>query len=269
MSSEPVRGDDRVHPHLVVRDIDRVRILRIDREEKLGALSTELVAALGEQIVRVRQNSDIRAVVLTGTGRGFIAGADVGEYFETSAETFAEYQRRSRQVFDDLERLPQPTVAAVNGYAFGGGFEVALCCDFIFASEQARFALPEVKLGLVPGGGGTQRLRRAVGARLAKEIIMTGRTVRPDEALRRGIATEVVDAGTLLDAATAFAGTLSVCAPLAVQETKRLVDDGGVQDISAALTSEQLALSRLFRSADGQEGVRAFIEKRDPVFRGV
>lgn len=265
--------ESRPHPHLVVLDVPVVdhgtavvRVLRIDREDKLGALSGDLVRALGEQVRLVRQQREVRAVVLTGTGRGFIAGADVGEYFEVSRETFAEYQRGSREVFDALERLPQPTIAAVNGYAFGGGFEVALCCDFVLASERARFALPEVKLGLIPGGGGTQRLARAVGIRLTKELVMTGRTVRPDEALARGIVTAVVAEYELVNRAVAFASELAAQAPLAVREAKRIIDDGVGQDLGAALTAEQLALSRLFESADGREGIRAFVEKRSPRF---
>ncbi|MFE7114798.1 enoyl-CoA hydratase/isomerase family protein [Streptomyces sp. NPDC057654] len=245
-----------------------VRVLRIDREEKLGALSGELVAALGEQIVRVRQDREVRAVVLTGTGRGFIAGADVGEYSGVGADAFLEYQRTSRQVFDALERLPQPSIAAVNGYAFGGGFEVALCCDFIVASARARFALPEVTLGLIPGGGGTQRLARAAGTRFTKELVMTGRRVRPDEAVQRGLVTEVAEPEALMERALAFAVLLATRAPLAVREAKRVIDGGVAQGLDAALSAEQAALGQLFESADGQEGISAFIEKRVPRFMG-
>ncbi|MEV0265467.1 enoyl-CoA hydratase-related protein [Streptomyces sp. NPDC050617] len=263
------------HPHrnLAVQDhaVDGggvVRVLRIDREEKLGALSGELVAALGEQIVRVRQDREVRSVVLTGTGRGFIAGADVGEYSGVGADAFLEYQRMSRQVFDALERLPQPSIAAVNGYAFGGGFEVALCCDFIVASARARFALPEVTLGLIPGGGGTQRLARAAGTRFTKELVMTGRRVRPDEALQRGLVTEVAEPEALMERALAFAVLLATQAPLAVREAKRVIDGGVAQGLDAALSAEQAALGQLFESADGQEGISAFLDKRTPRFTG-
>ncbi|WP_135458793.1 enoyl-CoA hydratase/isomerase family protein [Mycobacterium sp. DL99] len=261
------------HPHLAVEDHCAddgaiVRVLRIDRVEKLGALSGDLVAALGAQIALIRSTRAIRAVILTGTGRGFIAGADVSEYFRATAEEFGEYQLTSRRVFESLEALPQPTVAAVNGYAFGGGFELALCCDFIIASEHARFALPEVKLGLIPGGGGTQRLAQSAGVRFTKEIVMTGRTIRPDEALRRNLLIEVTEAEQLLPRALEFATGLAASAPLAVREAKRVIDDGVVGDRRAALTAEQSALGRLFDSADGREGIDAFVHKRQAHFTG-
>lgn len=261
-------AERRPHPNLVVSDTEQVRVIRIDREDKLGALSGSLVTALGEQAAEVRQRPDIRVVVLTGTGRSFIAGADIGEYSQAGPEVFAEYQRRSRAVFGAFEQLPQPTIAAINGFAFGGGFELALCCDFIVAADNSKFSLPEVRLGLIPGGGGTQRLARAAGARWTKEIVMTGRVVTAEEAHRKGIATQVSSRDGLMDAAMELARTLARNAPLAVREAKRVVDDGLAQELSAALTAEQAALSRLFESADGQEGIAAFLAKRDPDFRG-
>ncbi|GLY71570.1 enoyl-CoA hydratase/isomerase family protein [Amycolatopsis taiwanensis] len=261
------------HPNLALEDHaigDNavVRVLRIDREDKLGALSRELVVALGTQIARIRRAPEIRAVIVTGTGRGFIAGADVGEYFQVSTQEFTEYQLTSRQVFESLEALPQPTIAAVNGYAFGGGFEVALCCDFIIASERARFALPEIKLGLIPGGGGTQRLAHAAGVRFTKEIVMTGRTIRPDEALRRDLLIDITETEQLMPRALDFASTLAANAPLAVREAKTVIDDGIAGDRRAALAAEQRALGRLFESADGREGIDAFVHKRQARFTG-
>ncbi|GHG59068.1 crotonase [Sinomonas cellulolyticus] len=257
-----------VHENLVVERAGHVAVLRIDREDKLGALSTRLVNALGQQLAAIRQNPAIRAVVLTGTGRGFIAGADLDEYFGASPESFEEYQRNSRRVFDDLERMPQPVIAAVNGYAFGGGFEVALCCDFILAAEKAKFGLPEIKLGLLPGGGGTQRLSRKVSVPWAKDIIMTGRTVTAGEAQSVGLVRSIHSAEELVPAAMEFAQLLAAQAPRAVREAKRLLNEGSSSELSAALTLEQEALSRLYSTADGQEGIRAFREKRAPKFTG-
>ncbi|MEV0838515.1 enoyl-CoA hydratase-related protein [Actinocatenispora sera] len=254
--------------HLVVDRADAVLTIRIDREEALGALSRAMVAELGERLRAVRADDTVRAVVLTGTGRGFVAGADIGEYDGASTAEFDAYQRLSRSVFGELAALPQPTVAAVNGYAFGGGFELALCCDFIVASERARFALPEVKLGLIPGGGGTQRLARALGTRLAKELVLIGRTLYPDEADRRGLLTRLVPPDELAGAAAEFAAQLAAGAPLAVREAKRVIDEGVRQELDAALSAEQAALARLFASADGREGIAAFRAKRAPTFTG-
>ena len=254
--------------NLVIARDDAVLTIRIDREDTLGALSRAMVEELGERLRAIRADDTVRAVVLTGTGRGFIAGADIGEYDGATAAEFDAYQRLSRSVFGELAALPQPTVAAVNGYAFGGGFEVALCCDFIIASDRARFALPEVKLGLIPGGGGTQRLARALGTRLTKELVLTGRTLYPDEADRRGLLTRLVPADELADTAAEFAAQLAAAAPLAVREAKRVVDDGIRQDLDAGLTAEQSALARLYASADGREGIAAFVAKRAPRFVG-
>lgn len=255
-----------VHENLSVRDAGGARILRIDRQEKLGAFSSTLVAAIGSEVIRVRQDPTVRVLMLTGTGRGFVSGADISEYSSATVHEFEEYQRKARDVFDAVERVPQITIAAVNGYAFGGGFEIALCCDFIVASTDARFGLPEINLGLLPGGGGPQRLSRQVGSRWTKDLVITGRTVRPEEALERGVISRIFDAHDFYDNAVAFASSLAEKAPDASWEAKRLIDSGRSQDMAAALTNDQLTLARLFAGADGQEGVRAFIEKRPPVF---
>jgi enoyl-CoA hydratase len=270
VSGDPAPGlgaERRLHPHLVEAVAGPVALLRIDREPALGALSRDMVAALGAYLREVRA-SDLRALVITGTGRGFVAGADVAEYRDASPAAFDAYQRLSRAVFEELESLPQPTVAAVNGYAFGGGFELALCCDFVVASTRARFALPEVKLGLLPGGGGTQRLSRAIGIRATKELVMTGRVLRPDEADRRGLLSRVTEPEDLLPAALGLAADLAARAPLAVREAKRLIDDGAQQAMGAALTTEQRVLARLFATADAAEGIAAFLDKTEPRFRG-
>lgn len=261
-------GQHDQHPDLVRTDHGAVRVLRIDREHKLGALSSELVAALGRQVREFELDSAARVLVLTGTGRGFVAGADLGEYHGVSRAKFVEYQHRSRVVFDALAALPKPTIAAVNGYAFGGGFEIALCCDVILAAESARFALPEVKLGLIPGGGGTQRLTRTAGPRFAADVGISGRTVRPDEAERRGIVREVVANERLLDRALEIAAELARLAPIAQREIKRLVAAVEHTPLDVGLTDEQDTLARVFATSDADEGIAAFVEKRAPEFTG-
>ncbi|MEV0053417.1 enoyl-CoA hydratase/isomerase family protein [Saccharopolyspora shandongensis] len=258
----------KVHENLVETRQDGVAVLRIDRESALGALSRGMVEALGEYLARLRSDDEVRVLVLTGTGRGFIAGADINEYSGVGRTAFDDYQKLSRGVFDQLAALPQPTIAAVNGYALGGGFEVALCCDFIVASTAARFGLPEVSLGLLPGGGGTVRLARAVGARVTKELVLTGRRMKPDEAQRLGLLTALVEPDELVPRAVELATTIAGQAPLAVREGKRLVDDGLETGLAAALTREQQVLSWLYTTDDAREGVAAFLEKRSAVFRG-
>lgn len=259
---------ERLHEHLVVEHEDAIAILRIDREKALGALSRSMVEALVRYFDDLAGEETVRVLVVTGTGRGFIAGADITEYHEVSQADFDAYQRLGRQAFGKLATLPQATIAAVNGYAFGGGFEVALACDLIVASTTARFGLPEVKLGLLPGGCGTQRLARAIGVRATKELVMTGRAMRPDEAERRGLLAKVVEPDELMPAAMELARTLARNAPLAVREAKRLIDDGVEAPLEAAWTFEQRVLSNLYATADAREGIQAFIDKREPVFRG-
>jgi enoyl-CoA hydratase/carnithine racemase len=258
----------RVHENLFVSDFRGMRVLRIDRQDKLGALSSGLIAALGEQFAAAGADDAVRVLVLAGTGRGFIAGADIGEYADADAATFSAYQRRSRAVFDALDSLEIPTIAVVNGYAFGGGFELALCCDVVLAAESARFALPEIRLGLIPGGGGTQRLTRAVGPRIAADLILTGRAISADEALRHGIVSEVVPDGELMTRARTRAARLAANAPHAMREIKRLVRGAADQPLSAGLSAEQDALDVVFATEDAREGIAAFVEKREPEFAG-
>jgi enoyl-CoA hydratase len=258
----------RPHPALVEDRRDHIAVLRVDREERLGALSRAMVVALRHYVLDLAEDRDVRVFVLTGTGRGFVAGADVQEYHNVDKGAFDSYQRISREAFDGIERLPMPTIAAVNGYAFGGGFELALCCDLIVASTTARFALPEVLLGLLPGGGGTQRLSRAVGKRAAKELIMTGRHMSGGEARDRGLLARLVEPGELMTATMELAGTLAARPVLAVREAKWLIDDGVEAPLASALTFEQRVLSSLFMSQDAREGIAAFLEKRSPQFTG-
>jgi enoyl-CoA hydratase len=245
-----------------------VVVLRVGRERALGALSSTLVRALGDRVDQVRRDPSVRVLVLTGTGRGFIAGADINEYHGVSQEFFDEYQRLSFEVFSALARLPQPTIAAVNGYALGGGFEVALACDMILAADSARFGLPEVKLGLMPGGAGTQRLARAVNASFAKEVVMSGRLYSASEMMNRGVVAEIHTREKLEEAALLLADTIAANAPLAVRAAKRSIDAGLETPLDVAWMSDQQALSQLFQTHDAQEGVGAFLEKRAASFAG-
>jgi enoyl-CoA hydratase len=197
-----------------------------------------------------------------------VAGADIGEYAGGDHDAFVRYQRESRRVFSRIDRFPTPVIAAVNGYALGGGFEIALCCDVVVAARNARFGLPEGALGLSPGGGGTQRLTRAAGPFAAAEVLVTARRLTAEDAFRLGIVAEVVEPGRAVEAALARAEAVSRLAPLAVREMLELVRTATRAALEDGLDAEHEALFRLHRSADAAEGIRAFLEKREPKFEG-
>jgi enoyl-CoA hydratase len=263
-------GSSEVTEDLVlVERRDAIRLLTFNRPEKLNALSTPMLEHLERALEEARADESCRVVVLTGAGtRAFVAGADIGEYAEQSLEAFDEYQRFSRKLFSSLDDFPKPVIGAVNGYALGGGFEIALCCDLLIASTSARFGLPEGRLGLVPGGGGTQRLTRSVGPYLAADLMLSVRRLTADEAREASLVSSVVEPGELIEVAMAKARAIVEIAPLAAGELLGLIRAAMEVNLEEGLTSEQDALGRLRRSADAEEGVRAFMEKREPRFGG-
>lgn len=245
-----------------------VASLTFNRPEKMNALSTALLDEFERHFADIEQDPSVRAVILTGAGeKAFVAGADIGEYADGDSEAFIAFQLRGRRINDRLAALPKVTIAAVNGYALGGGFEIALCCDVIIATPEARFGLPEGLLGLSPGGGGTQRLVRAVGHYVASDVLLTGRRITGAQALALGLVADVVPASELADAALSKADYAKRIAPGSVREMKRLLREGADAPLPTALSLEQEVLFRLFGSADGQEGVKAFVEKRTPDFK--
>jgi enoyl-CoA hydratase len=248
---------------------DATVVLTLNRPEKLNALSTAMLEELGARFDDVEGDADVRAVVVTGAGdRAFVAGADIQEYARLDHAGFVAYQHRSRTLFSRIDAFPKPVIGAINGYALGGGFEIALCCDVLVASSSARFGLPEGLLGLCPGGGGTQRLTRAVGPFVANDVLLSGRRLTAEDAASFGLVAEVVEPGELLPAALARAESIATIAPLAATAMMRLVRDAGDGDLETGLDQEQAALETLRRSADAEEGIRAFVEKRPPTFRG-
>ncbi|HLV99953.1 MAG TPA: enoyl-CoA hydratase/isomerase family protein [Ktedonobacterales bacterium] len=243
-------------------------VIRINREQKLNALNRPIFDALKGLLDQVAADDSLHAAILTGTGRAFCAGADIGEYWRQDLAAFAEFQRLGRELHDRIEKHPKPIIAAVNGFAFGGGFELALACDLIVASERAQFGLPELSLGLVPGGGGTQRLPRLIGRYRAKQVLLTGRKLTAREAEEWGVVAAVVPAGEEVSAAEALVGDMARLAPQAVRMGKRLINEGVDAALETALSYEQQALIALYATHDGQEGVAAFMEKRSPKFTG-
>jgi enoyl-CoA hydratase/carnithine racemase len=244
-------------------------LLTFSRPEKLNAISSQMLVELDGSLERAEHDDEVRAVVLTGAGdRAFVAGADIGEYVEMDQEGFARYQRESRRVFSRIDGFPKPVIAAVNGYALGGGFEIVLCCDVVIAATTARFGLPEGLLGLSPGGGGTQRLTRAAGPFVAADVLLSARRLSAEDALRLGLVAEVVEPDRLLETALAKAEAAAKLAPLASREMLDLIRVGMETELEHGLSVEHEALLRLHATADAAEGVRAFLEKREPRFTG-
>jgi enoyl-CoA hydratase/carnithine racemase len=245
-----------------------VAIIQVNRERKLNAMNRVVLATVIARLDEAAADPAVHAAVITGTGRAFIAGADIGEYWKQGLGAFTEYQQLGRQLLERIERHSKPVIAAVNGFALGGGFEIALACDLIVAGEQAVFGLPEPGLGLVPGGGGTQRLTRAVGRYRAKEVLLCGRRLTAREAQSWGLVAAVAPPGEEMRAALRLAGQIARLAPLAVRATKRLINEGEDAALATALSYEQQTLLALYATADGQEGINAFMEKRPAVFTG-
>ena len=249
---------------------ERVATVTIDRADKLNALNQQVIAELGRMFAALATNAAVGAVVLTGAGRAFVAGADIAEV-AAGAKTkggLEEISAFGSQIFTAIERGPKPVVAAVNGFALGGGCELALACHVRVASEKAKFGLPEVKLGLIPGYGGTQRLPRLVGTGRAMQMILTGEMVDAQAALAMGLVNAVHPADQLLAAAQAMAKTMTEQGPLALAHAIAAVAEGAGRPIDDALAAESRHFGAVGKSADMREGTTAFLEKRAPKFRG-
>jgi enoyl-CoA hydratase len=245
-----------------------VQVVAFARPQAANALSTAMGLELMETWTRLAGDDSVRAVVVTGQGKMFCAGADLKERNGMSDEDWALQHR----LFEDMIRAqlacPFPLIAAVNGAAMGGGAEMAMACDFAMAAETARFGLPEVGLGIIPGLGGTQLLTRAVGQRRAADLLMSGRHITAAEALAYGLVNEVWTAEELLEKAVERAVLIASKAPLSVRALKQLVRKGPELSLGAAMDLELEAYNKLFRTTDRREGVGAFNEKRAAVFRG-
>jgi enoyl-CoA hydratase len=247
----------------------KIALLTFNRPDKLNAINRTVFSELSDFLSRVESGEiDARVVIFTGEGRAFIAGADIDDYVMMSLADFSHFQRFGRGVLAQIERLRVPVIAAVNGYAYGGGFELALSCDVILASENARFALPEAKLALLPGGGGTQRLPRVVGPYVAKRMILSGESITAQRAYELNLVTEVTPPGEVVTAARALAEKMVACAPLAVSMGKRIIDEGLEASLPTALSMEMDSTAHLFVTDDKREGIAAFKEKRPPEFKG-
>ncbi|WP_311215022.1 MULTISPECIES: enoyl-CoA hydratase-related protein [unclassified Arthrobacter] len=243
-----------------------VALLTINRPERRNALNIEVKEDVARAVEALGADSSVRSIVITGAGGAFVAGTDVAEMENL---TPVEHTLRvTDRMFTVLRACPKPLIAAVEGYALGGGCELALCCDIIIASESARFGQPEILLGVIPGAGGTQRLLRAVGRYQAMRLLLTGKHVVASEGLSMGMVSELAPEGEALVQATEMAKLIAKMPPLAVAAIKEVVRAGADVPLETALLLERKAFQILFDSEDQKEGMRAFLEKRPPEYQG-
>jgi enoyl-CoA hydratase len=248
-----------------------IAVLTISREAALNALSSHVISELTHAAGELEISQDVRCVIVTGAGdKAFVAGADIAEMQELTPMQAQAFAEMGGALGTAIETSEKAWIAAVNGFALGGGCELALACDFIYASEQAKFGQPEVKLGVIPGFGGTQRLPRRVGVAKAKELCMTGDVITAAEALRIGLADAVVPHGELMAKVRDLATRIAANGPLAVAECKRLIHQGQSTSLETALALEQRAFGMLFSTQDQREGMSAFLAKpkRAAQFKG-
>jgi enoyl-CoA hydratase len=253
----------------ILAEISTVSTCTINRPEMLNTLDEATLRELLHFAGALAERGDVRALILTGAGdKAFVAGADIAFMSRLDIRGARAFAELGHRVCDSFAALPMPVIAAVNGFALGGGTEIALACDIIYASRKARFGQPEVKLGVIPGFGGTQRLSRRVGVARAKEIIFAGEMLSADEALRIGLANVVCESDELMPRARALAESMAARGPLAVAEAKRAIDRGADLPLDAANGLERDLFAALFATEDRREGMAAFLEKRRPEFVG-
>lgn len=248
------------------RPADGVGLIRINRPDARNALNIEVRRSIAEHLTAFGEDAAIRCIVLTGNQKSFAAGADIKEM--AGAGPMEMMQRGTDKLWRVIAACPKPVIAAINGFALGGGCELAMTCDIIIAGESARFGQPEVKIGVIPGGGGTQRLMRAVGKYKAMKICLTGELFSAQEAYAMGLVSELAPDAEVEKRALAMAQQIAELSPLAVQQIKEVVLAGQDASLDAALRLETKAVQVLFASQDQKEGMAAFIEKRKPKFQG-
>ena len=240
-----------------------IAVATINRPKALNALNSEVLSDLGELVETVKADADIRALVITGAGeKAFVAGADIGEMSTLTKAEGEAFGKHGNDVFRALETLPIPTIAAVNGFALGGGCELSMACDIRICADTAVFGQPETGLGITPGFGGTQRLARLVSPGMAKQLIYTAKNIKADEAYRIGLVNAVYPLDELMPAAEKLAETIAKNAPIAVRACKAAINDGLQVDMDQAIVIEEKLFGRCFQTADQTEGMSAFLEKR-------
>ncbi len=238
-------------------------VATINRPKALNALNSEVLSDLDELVQTISADADIRALVITGSGeKAFVAGADIGEMSTLTPEEGEAFGKHGNDVFRKLETLPIPTIAAVNGFALGGGCELSMSCDIRICADTAVFGQPEAGLGITPGFGGTQRLARLVGPGMAKQLIYTAKNIKADEAYRIGLVNAVYPLDELMPAAEKMAETIAKNAPIAVRACKKAINEGLEAEMDDAVVIEEKLFGSCFKTADQIEGMSAFLEKR-------
>lgn len=245
-----------------------VATVTLDRPEALNALNASVIASLKTAFTKLSEDPSLRAVILTGAGKAFVAGADIKEMADFTPAQAREFSAAGHALMTQIETFPRPVIAAVNGFALGGGCELALCCDVRIAGEKAKLGLPEVGLGVIPGFGGTQRLTRLVGRAAAKLLLFTGETIPAAKALSLGLVEEVVAPEALLPRCQEIAKAIASKGPAAVALAKRAVNEGADGRLADGLALEVDLFGQVFATADQKEGMKAFVEKRPAKFLG-
>ena len=255
--------------NIILEIEDSIATIYFNRPKALNALNNDLFDELDQALDQLMDNKEVRVLILTGTGdKAFVAGADISELAKMNPLQAKFFSRKGQKVFSKIEALPMPAIAAVNGYALGGGSEAALACDFIYASEKAVFGLPEINLGLIPGFGGTQRLARLVGNNRAKEMVFTGKNISADKALEYGMVNKICPPETLMEDVLKTARLIASKGKVALRAAKEVIQSGTAADLETGCRIENDAFGMTMSSEDAREGTSAFMEKRKPEFKG-
>lgn len=254
------------YKNLILEKEGELAIVKINRPP-VNALNSEVVTEIHQLFDELGHDPEVKVIILTGEGKAFVAGADISEMVEFDTSGGAEFSKNGQAAFDMIENIPKPVIAAINGFALGGGCEIAMACDIRIAVEGAKIGQPEVNLGVIPGFAGTQRLPRLVGKGKAKELIFTGNMISAEEAQQIGLVNQVVTAEVLMETAKQMAKTIASKGPGAIRAAKQVINEGVNYALSKGLELENQAFAKLFETEDQKEGMKAFLEKRKPKWK--